>query len=109
PGVTINANTGLIAGALTGASVGTFNVTVTATDGTLTSSQGFTWTVEALTPFAQVNAAIPPDFSTSVPVPFTAPQSAGDLNVVVVGWNDSAPMNVSVTDTMGNTYVKAIG
>jgi len=37
-------------------------------------------------------------------VPFTAPQAGGDLNVVVVGWNDANATVQSVADTSGNTY-----
>jgi hypothetical protein len=45
PGLTINATTGVISGTLTPASVGSHTVTATASDGTLTGSQTFTWTV----------------------------------------------------------------
>ena len=37
------------------------------------------------------------------------PQAAGDFIVVIIGWNDSTSQVVSVTDTMGNTYVRAVG
>ncbi len=59
--------------------------------------------------FVQYNAAVPQTASATVTVPFTAAQSAGDLNVVVVGWNDSNGQVVSVTDTKGNTYAPAVG
>jgi hypothetical protein len=36
-------------------------------------------------------------------------QTAGNLNVVVVGWNDSTPQINSVTDSKGNAYVLAVG
>ena len=42
-------------------------------------------------------------------VTFTATQVAGDLNVVVVGWNDSTATVSTVTDTSGNTYTLAVG
>ena len=42
-------------------------------------------------------------------VTFTAAQIAGDLNVVVVGWNDSTATVSAVTDTSGNTYTRAVG
>jgi hypothetical protein len=45
PGLTVAAATGLISGTVTTA--GTFNVTATVTDGTLTASRAFTWTVTA--------------------------------------------------------------
>ena len=40
---------------------------------------------------------------------FTKAQAAGDLNVVAVGWNDNNATVVSVTDTSGNSYLRAIG
>ena len=42
-------------------------------------------------------------------VTFTAAQIAGDLNVVVVGWNDSTATVSTVTDTSGNIYTRAVG
>ena len=45
PVLTIDPSTGVISGTLTATSVGTYPVTVTASDGTLTASQSFTWTV----------------------------------------------------------------
>ena len=44
-GLTVNAATGLIAGTLASTSAGTYQVTATVSDGTLTASQTFTWTV----------------------------------------------------------------
>jgi hypothetical protein len=40
---------------------------------------------------------------------FTAAQAAGDLNVVVVGWNDTTAAVSSVTDKSGNKYALAVG
>src|SRR5438445_539986 len=42
-------------------------------------------------------------------VPFKSTQSAGNLNVVVVGWNDTTSRVSSVTDTKGNAYQLAVG
>ena len=36
-------------------------------------------------------------------------QTAGDLNVVIVGWHDSTASIQSVTDSAGNSYALAIG
>jgi hypothetical protein len=44
-GLSINATTGLISGTLSYTSAGTHSVTATASDGTLSASQVFTWTV----------------------------------------------------------------
>ena len=57
----------------------------------------------------QSNFQAPQSPSTSVAVTYTAAQSAGDLNVVVVGWNDASTTVSSVTDTSGNTYTLAVG
>jgi len=40
--------------------------------------------------FAQANSATPQTPQTTVTVVYTAAQTAGNLNVVVVGWNDSS-------------------
>ena len=44
-GMTIDANTGVISGTLSSSSAGTHNVFVTVSDGTLTDSDSFDWTV----------------------------------------------------------------
>ena len=59
--------------------------------------------------FVQLNYATPQSSVTTVDVPFTAAQSAGSLNVVAVGWNDTTARVVSVTDTKGNAYQPAVG
>jgi hypothetical protein len=59
--------------------------------------------------FVQLNSATPQSPQTTVSVPYNAPQFAGDLNVVVVGWNDVSHTLSSVTDTLGNRYAAAVG
>jgi putative Ig domain-containing protein/IPT/TIG domain-containing protein/VCBS repeat protein/fibronectin type III domain protein len=59
--------------------------------------------------FVQRNYAVPQSSLSSVTVSFTAAQTAGDLNVVVVGWNDSTQHVQSVTDSKGNVYTSAVG
>ncbi|HYR16668.1 MAG TPA: fibronectin type III domain-containing protein, partial [Mycobacterium sp.] len=59
--------------------------------------------------FVQVGYATPQLPATTVNVPFSAAQSAGDLNVVVVGWKDTVALVATVTDTMGNAYQLAAG
>jgi hypothetical protein len=59
--------------------------------------------------FVQGNFNTPQSSPTSVVVPYTAAQSAGNLNVVVVGWNDATTTVSSVTDTNGNIYTLAVG
>lgn len=63
----------------------------------------------ALASFAQSNGALP----TFVTVPFSGPQTAGDLNVVIVGWSNANPTQqgivTGVSDTAGNAYSLAVG
>lgn len=59
--------------------------------------------------FVQVAAATPQSAQTAVSVSFGKAQVAGDLNVVVVGWNDTTAAVQSVQDSSGNTYRLAVG
>jgi hypothetical protein len=59
--------------------------------------------------FVQGNYATPQTPQSSVVVRFTAAQQQGDLNVVVVGWNDSTATVGTVTDSSGNVYQRAVG
>jgi len=59
--------------------------------------------------YVQGNYATPQSAQTSVNVTFNAPQNVADLNVVVVGWNDSTATVTAVTDKSGNTYALAVG
>ena len=59
--------------------------------------------------FVQGNFATPQSPSATVTIKYTAAQVAGDLNVVIVGWNDASSTVTSVTDTVGNTYSLAVG
>ena len=100
---------------------GTVNVVVTngmAQSGTLTNA--FTYTTAPPTGggggstggtvrFVQVKSATPHPTSTSVAVTYSAAQTAGNLNVVEVGWNDTTSSVSSVTDSRGNGYVLAVG
>ena len=59
--------------------------------------------------FIQRNYATPQSPQSTVPVIYTSAQTAGDLNVVVVGWNDTTVTVSSVTDSEGNVYTRAVG
>src|ERR1700694_5458000 len=65
---------------------------------------------QAATPaFVQVAAAVPQSLSvTTISAAYAAAQTAGNLNVVVIGWNDTAARVSTVTDTSGNVS-KQIG
>jgi hypothetical protein len=59
--------------------------------------------------FVQGNYVDPQTPQASVTVPFSAVQTAGDLNVVVVAWGDTTAAITSVTDSMGKPYLLAVG
>jgi hypothetical protein len=59
--------------------------------------------------FVQVAAATPQSPMSAVSVAYPAVQSAGNLNVIVVGWNDSTSVVNTISDTAGNAYQLAIG
>ena len=58
--------------------------------------------------FAQVASATPQSSQSAVSVSFPGTQTAGDLNIVVVGWNDTTSSVSSVKDSAGNTYRVAV-
>jgi hypothetical protein len=47
--------------------------------------------------------------NSAVVVAYPATQTAGDLNVVAVGWGDTTSSVSSVTDSRGNVYTRALG
>jgi large repetitive protein len=59
--------------------------------------------------YVQGNYSAPQSPQASVGVTFTSAQTTGDLNVIVVGWNDSTAVVSSVTDSSGNVYTRAVG
>jgi fibronectin type 3 domain-containing protein len=60
--------------------------------------------------YVQGNYATPQGAGvTSVVIPFTNAQKAGDMNVIAVGWSDTVATVMSVTDTSLNTYALAVG
>jgi hypothetical protein len=91
--------------------VGAVTVVVTNPDaqsGTLTN--GYTYTSPtAPISFVQVAAATPQTPTQTVPVAYLAAQTPGNLNIIVVGWNDTTATVQSVTDNRGNVYTLAIG
>jgi hypothetical protein len=89
------------------AGAATVTVTVNGQAGSLAS--GFTYNTAVAISFGQVAAATPQSSTATVPVTFPGAQTAGDLNIVVVGWNDTTSTVTSVKDSAGNTYSLAIG
>jgi YD repeat-containing protein len=58
--------------------------------------------------FVQGNFASP-NSGSSITVTFNSAQTAGNLNVVFVGWDDATSTIQSITDSAGNSYVAAVG
>jgi glucose/arabinose dehydrogenase/PKD repeat protein len=58
--------------------------------------------------FVQVKASTPQTPQSTVATAFNTAQSAGNLNVAVIGWNEAAGNITSVTDSAGNTYQVAV-
>jgi IPT/TIG domain len=90
-------------------SAGAVTVTVTnlgSQSGSLTN--GYTYVVTAIS-FAQVASATPQTSAATVSVSYPGAQTLGNLNVVVVGWNDTTATVQSVKDSAGNNYSLAIG
>jgi len=111
--VTASAN----AGALTTTSTSnqTYNVNSGALSTTDTVNQPYSLNTGALSGggsgtinFVQSNYADPQWVSVdTVTMPFTSAQTAGDLNVVAIAFNDSTSTITSVTDSLGNVYTLA--
>jgi hypothetical protein len=59
--------------------------------------------------FIQKVDSVPQQPVDSIEIAFPYELTAGDLNIVVVGWNDAAASVKSVTDNLGNKYTLAIG
>jgi hypothetical protein len=93
--------------------VGSSTLTVSGASGSLIHSINVTLVVSSTSvsniQYVQSNYADPQTSNTSVSIPYTAAQTAGDLNVVVVGWCDSTSQVSSVMDTNGNAYTLAVG
>jgi hypothetical protein len=59
--------------------------------------------------FVQVASATPQSAGMSTSVAYAMPEVSGDLNVIVVAWNDATHSVVSVTDGSKNAYTRAVG
>jgi hypothetical protein len=102
-------NTSIVVTVPAGATSGNVVVTVGGT-----ASNGFNFTVGFAPPIAFVQAGSNQNVDAPLPtaqnfitVPFKGAQTTGNLNVVVVGWQDSSATVASVTDTAGNVYTLA--
>jgi hypothetical protein len=75
-----------------------------------TLSGGFTYTSgSGSIKFVQVGSNSNPQASVaSISATYPQNQTAGDLNVIVVGWGDTTSSISSVTDSHGNNYAVAV-
>src|SRR5208282_5701447 len=87
---------------------GAVTVTVTSNGQTGSLANGFTYTAGGTISFIQGTFASPSSTAT-VSVTYPGAQTAGDLNIVAVGWNDTVASVQSVKDSAGNAYSLAIG
>jgi hypothetical protein len=83
------------------------SITVPATDKAYTATYSQSTTPGPLA-FVQVNASTPQSPQSSVTTTYNQAQSAGNLNVVAVGWNESVGNIISVSDSSGNVYQPAV-
>src|SRR6266851_2726081 len=91
---------------------GTVDVVVTNTDGqsgTLSGGYTYTSSTGGSIGFVQVNYKTSNPSGSTLAVAYPAAQTGGNLNIVVVGWNDTTAAVSSVTDSRGNTYTRAVG
>jgi chitodextrinase len=64
---------------------------------------------QAATPsFVQVVAAVPQSNQASVSVAYSKTQTAGNTNILAIGWADTTSSITGVTDSKGNTYSVAV-
>ena len=84
----------------------THTIVVPATDQTYAAN----FNAAAVSPpaFVQVKAATPQTNQSSVGVTYSGAQTAGNTNIVAIGWNNATSNITSVTDSAGNTYQVAV-
>ncbi|HVU45136.1 MAG TPA: choice-of-anchor D domain-containing protein [Terracidiphilus sp.] len=114
--LTVPASVTVAAGSSTAtfaATAGTFNtnqsVTVNASFNGTTVSATVNLVLPTSIAYVQGNYVTPQSASSNVGVTYNAAQQAGDLNVVVVGWNDSTAVVSKISDSLGNTYSLVAG
>jgi hypothetical protein len=91
---------------------GAVDVAVTNVDsqsGTLSGGYTYTSSASGAAKFVQVNYKTSNPSGSSLAVAYPLAQTAGNLNLVVVGWNDTTSVVSSVADSKGNAYTRAIG
>jgi nitrogen fixation protein FixH len=90
-------------------SSGAVTVSVTSNGQSGSLANGFTYNAPAGIAFVQQASSTPQSATATVSVSYPGAQTAEDMNIVVVGWNDTTASVQSVTDSAGNVYRLAIG
>jgi hypothetical protein len=85
----------------------TYRVRAIDASGNIGSPVTVTVTTPAIT-FVQGNYG-DPDSASTVSATYLLAQTSGDLNIVAVAWGDATSHITSITDTVGNTYLLAVG
>ncbi len=99
------ANVNTMQARLPAGSAGSATVVVTNSSGTTGTLVGaYTYTPAATISFVQVNSSQPASPATTATISYALAQTAGNLNVVIVGWADATAKVQSVIDSSGNTY-----
>ena len=102
-------NVNTIEASLPASTAGLASVVVRNTSGIAgTLPGGYTYAPGTGISFVQVNSAHPASPAATAPVNYPLPQTAGNLNVVIVGWDDDTAAVQSVSDSAGNTYTLAL-
>jgi glucose/arabinose dehydrogenase/chitodextrinase len=58
----------------------------------------------AVPTFVQIRSATPQTPQSTVALPYASAQTAGNTNIIAIGWNDATSTITSVTDSAGNSY-----
>ncbi len=108
PGLNVNSSTGLVSGTLS-SSTGTYTVTATVSDGSLSSSRTFTWTVTgATTAISLVQRSGVDAAGVTASLALATANSAGNFLAVVIRVGTPVGQTFTVSDTRGNTYRQAV-
>jgi len=58
--------------------------------------------------FVQQNYSTPQSAQSQVTVRYLNPQTAGNANILAIGWNDTAAAITAISDSVGNAYQAAV-
>ena len=108
PGLNVNGSTGLISGTLS-STTGTYTVTAAVSDGSLSNSRTFAWTVTgATTVISLVQRSGVDATGVKASLALATANSAGNFLAVVIRVGTPVGQTFTVTDTRGNTYRQAV-